>query len=45
MKNCKKKEMLEYCAFAESFSNHPIATSILNEYNKTIDKEEQNEKK
>ena len=37
--NHTKEEILEYCAFAESFSNHPIATSILNEYNKTIDKE------
>lgn len=38
--NNTKEEILEYCAFAEVFSNHPIATSILNEYNKTIDKEQ-----
>lgn len=38
--NYTKEEILEYCAFAESFSNHPIANSILNEYNKKIDKEQ-----
>ncbi len=27
-----KEDMIKYCAHAESFSNHPIATSILNEY-------------
>ena len=37
--NHTKDEILEYCAYAESFSNHPIATSILNEYNKMVDKE------
>ena len=37
--NHTKEEILEYCAYAESFSNHPIATSILNEYNKMVDKE------
>lgn len=31
-------EILKYCAYAESFSNHPIASSILNEYNNKIDK-------
>ncbi len=33
-------ELLKYTAFAESYSNHPIATSILNEYNKEINKDE-----
>ena len=33
-------ELLEYAAFAESYSNHPIATSILKAYKKEIDKEE-----
>ncbi|GAB6150458.1 ATPase [Clostridium novyi A str. BKT29909] len=35
-----KEELLEYAAYAESYSNHPIATSILNYYNKPINKEE-----
>jgi Cd2+/Zn2+-exporting ATPase len=34
-----KDEILEYAAYAESFSNHPIATSILAEYKGEIDKE------
>jgi Cd2+/Zn2+-exporting ATPase len=34
-----KEEMLEYAAYAESFSNHPIATSILAEYKGEIDKD------
>jgi Cd2+/Zn2+-exporting ATPase len=34
-----KDELLEYAAFAESYSNHPIATSILNEYNKEVNKD------
>ncbi len=29
-------KLLEYAAFAESFSSHPIATSILSEYKKEI---------
>lgn len=33
-----EEDMLKYYAYAEAFSNHPIATSILNEYNKKIDK-------
>ena len=43
-KNHTKEEILKYCAYAESFSIHPIATSIINEYklfnkeNKEIDK-------
>ncbi|KEH90138.1 ATPase [Clostridium novyi A str. 4540] len=35
-----KEELLEYAAYAESYSNHPIAISILNYYNKPINKEE-----
>ncbi len=38
-KDISKEELLEYAAFAESYSNHPIATSILNAYSKEIDKE------
>lgn len=33
-------ELLEYAAFAESYSNHPIATSILKAYGKEVDKNE-----
>jgi len=33
-------ELLEYAAFAESYSNHPIALSILKAYGKEIDKNE-----
>lgn len=32
--------LLETAAFAESYSNHPIALSILREYNKEVDKNE-----
>jgi len=32
-----QEELLETAAFAESFSNHPIALSILREYGKEID--------
>lgn len=35
-----EKEMLKYCAYAESFSNHPIASSILSEYDSKIDKKQ-----
>ena len=37
-KNCEKDELIELAALAESFSNHPIAKSILDYYNKDIDK-------
>ena len=37
-----KEELLEYAAYAESYSNHPIATSILSYYNKPINKQEIN---
>lgn len=33
-----KGEILEYCAYAECYSNHPIATSITKAYGNTIDK-------
>ncbi|EMA6343869.1 heavy metal translocating P-type ATPase [Bacillus cytotoxicus] len=32
-----KEELLEYAAFAEVYSNHPIAQSIRNAYRKSID--------
>ncbi|KXG74847.1 Cadmium, zinc and cobalt-transporting ATPase [Fervidicola ferrireducens] len=38
--NVSKDELLEYAAFAESFSNHPIALSILKAYGKEVDKNE-----
>ncbi|WP_425323470.1 heavy metal translocating P-type ATPase, partial [Anaerosolibacter sp.] len=38
--NITKEELLEYAAYAESYSNHPIATSILKAYGKEINKEE-----
>ncbi|MBR2577354.1 MAG: cadmium-translocating P-type ATPase, partial [Erysipelotrichaceae bacterium] len=38
---CKisEEELLEYAAYAESLSNHPIGQSIVREYGKEIDKE------
>jgi len=33
-----KEELLEYAAYAESYSNHPIALSILKAYGKEVDK-------
>lgn len=38
--NITQEELLEYTALAESYSNHPIAISILNAYSKEIDKKE-----
>jgi len=35
----KNEELLEYAALAESYSNHPIASSILKAYNKEINKD------
>ncbi|KEI06159.1 ATPase [Clostridium botulinum] len=35
----ENEKLLEYAAFAESYSNHPIAISILKAYNKEINKE------
>ncbi len=34
------EDLLEYAAFAESYSNHPIATSILKAYGKEVNREE-----
>ena len=34
-----KEEILKYAAYAEYFSNHPIAKAIKEEYNKEIEKE------
>ena len=36
--NISKDELLEYAAHAESYSNHPIAASIMTVYGKEIDK-------
>ncbi len=36
--NCTKYELIEIAAIAESFSNHPIAKSIIDFHNKKIDK-------
>lgn len=33
-------ELLEFAAYAESYSNHPIAVSIIKEYGKEINKDE-----
>lgn len=38
--NISKDELLEYAAYAESYSSHPIATSIINYYGKQISKED-----
>ena len=35
-----EEELLEYAAYAEAYSNHPIATSILKAYGTEISKEE-----
>ncbi len=35
--NCAQDELLEYAAYAEGVSTHPIARSILNSYGKDID--------
>lgn len=35
-----KDELLEYTAYAESYSNHPIAVSIIKEYGKEVNKSE-----
>jgi Cd2+/Zn2+-exporting ATPase len=36
--NFTSEELLEYAAYAESYSNHPIAVSILKAYNTDIEK-------
>lgn len=38
--NCMDEELLEYAAYAETYSNHPIATSIANRYGKEIKEDE-----
>ena len=38
-KDFSEDEVLEYAAYGESFSNHPLAIAILDEYNKTINKD------
>lgn len=38
--NITEAELLEYAAIAESFSNHPIALSILKAYGKEVKKDE-----
>lgn len=35
-----RQEILEYAAYAESFSNHPIAVSIIKAFEGTVDKEQ-----
>ena len=40
MKDVTKDELIEYAAYAESYSNHPIATSIIKAYGKEINKDE-----
>lgn len=35
-----KEQLLEYAAYAESYSNHPIAASIVKAYGKNINKQE-----
>ncbi len=37
--NISKDELITYAAYAESYSNHPIATSILKAYGKEIAKD------
>lgn len=34
------EELLEYAAYAETYSNHPIAVSILKEYGREVEKDE-----
>lgn len=36
--NYTKEDIIEYAAYAESYSNHPIADSILKAYEKEVDK-------
>ena len=38
--NFDNNTLLKYAAYVESYSNHPIAKSIVNEYNKKIDKKD-----
>lgn len=38
--NITKEELLQYAAYAESYSSHPIAVSILNAYGRRVNKTE-----
>ena len=38
--NLSKDELISFAAYAESYSNHPIATSILKAYNKEVVKDD-----
>ena len=38
-KDFSENEVLEYAAYGESFSNHPIANAILEKFNRTINKD------
>lgn len=38
--NIGKEDLLQFAAYAESYSNHPIALSIIKEYGKEINKDE-----
>ena len=38
--NSSDDELLEYAAYAENYSNHPIATSILKTYGKEVNKQD-----
>lgn len=40
VKGITEDELLEYAAYAESYSNHPIAFSLMKRYEKEIDKKE-----
>lgn len=37
--NMSKEELIKIVAYAESFSNHPVAESVKNAYGKEINKE------
>lgn len=39
-KNYKNEDILKYAAYAESFSNHPVAKSVLKKYKNEINKNE-----
>ncbi|SHE95092.1 Cd2+/Zn2+-exporting ATPase [Caloramator proteoclasticus DSM 10124] len=45
MNGFNKEDVLKYAAYVESFSNHPIAVSIVKEYGEYIDKTKVNELK
>ena len=39
-KNYTENEILEFAAYAEAFSNHPLAVAVLNKYGKTVNQEQ-----